>query len=226
MHSTLHGKILSLILDGEREAASELLAEYAGKTGFESAVNDLLEPVLAEFGELWSKGNDVSLGQGYVAGKVAEDLMERAVASSEFDNIGRAEKGPIVIGNIEDDSHSLGRKLVVVFLRMSGWRVIDLGVDVPPKEFVQRAIEEDAPIIAASAMMYRTALNIRHLREEMEKEGLCETTQLAVGGAVFLHRPELVAKVGGDGTAANAMKTPALCEKLQLKAFKARNKNE
>ncbi len=218
MHEDLRGKILSLILDGERYAASEILAEYAETHSFENTVTEILEPVMARFGELWSMGNEISLGQGYVAGKVAEDLVEQAAANQEFENT----KGPIVIGNIEDDSHSLGRKLVVVFLRLHGWDVIDLGVDVPAEDFVQTALEAKAPIIAASAMMYHTALNIKRLRDLMDEQGLNGNTQLAVGGAIFLQRPDLVNQVGGDGTSPNAIKAPQLFDELLAKAIKTR----
>ena len=133
--------LYSLILDAEREEALGLLLEHAGAHGFQATVNDLLEPVLERTGEAWHLEN-LSLAQGYVAGKIAEDLLVAAAESGG--DLPLDIKGPVVLGNVEDDYHSLGRKMVAVFLRAAGWKVIDLGNDVTPQDFVAAALEHDA----------------------------------------------------------------------------------
>lgn len=218
MSQELKDQLLHLLLDGERQLATDLLRKWAEDNSWHLAITEILEPTLAVFGERWATSDDVSLGQGYVAGKVAEDAMEMAAAAQEYQSTSTQTKGPVVIGNIEDDSHALGRKLVSIFLRLDGWEVIDLGEDVLPHEFVDKAIKADAPIVAASAMMYRTAINIKRLREEINNRGLTDRIQLAVGGAVFLQRPELVEEVGGDGTSQNAIAAPALMDRLVTRA--------
>jgi methanogenic corrinoid protein MtbC1 len=97
---------------------------------------------------------------------------------------------------------------------MDGWKIHDLGNDVPAGEFVETALQVGAQIIGASAMMYTTAMNIAKLREEINKRNLTGHFRLAVGGAVFKLRPELVHEVGGDGTAPNAINAPALFDRL------------
>jgi methanogenic corrinoid protein MtbC1 len=63
-------------------------------------------------------------------------------------------------------------------------------------------------------MMLTTAGNIRDLRTELDSRGLSGKIRLAVGGAVFKLRPELVDEVGGDGSAPSAIQAPALIERL------------
>ena len=63
-------------------------------------------------------------------------------------------------------------------------------------------------------MMYSTARSIRNLREEIDRRGLAGRIQLAVGGAVFKLRPELVREFGGDGTTASALSASALFDDL------------
>ena len=217
MSDELKDRLLALFLASERQAATNLVTEWAELHGYKRAITDILEPALATLGETWATTDDVSLGQGYVAGKVAEDLMERA-AAHDVSATEAGSKGPVVIGNIEDDSHALGRRLVTIFLRLAEWDVVDLGKDVPASVFVDKAVAIGAPIVAASAMMYRTAVNIKQLREEINARNLTGRIQLAVGGAVFLQRPELVDEVGGDGTAPNAIVAPALMERLLARA--------
>ena len=210
--------LYSLMLNAEREEALGLLLEYAGAYGFQAAVNDLLEPVLERAGEAWYLEN-LSLAQGYVAGKIAEDLLVAAAESGG--DLPLDVKGPVVLGNVEDDYHSLGRKMVAVFLRAAGWKVIDLGNDVTPQDFIAAVLEHDARVIGVSAMMLTTAENIRALRTEIDAQGLRGKVQLAVGGAVFKLRPELMLEVGGDGTASSAIQAPELFDRLWAKSLEA-----
>lgn len=208
---TPHEALYALVLDAERERAVAMVLEHAAAHGFQAAVADLLEPVLERVGEAWLREN-LSLAQGYVAGKIAEDVL---VAAAEAHGDLRLDvKGPVVLGNVEDDYHSLGRKMVAVFLRAAGWKVIDLGNDVAAAEFVRAACEHGARVIGVSAMMLTTAENVRAVRAEIAARGLSGRIRLAVGGAVFKLRPELVDEVGGDGTVPSAMQAPALFDRL------------
>ena len=174
---------------------------------------DVIEPVLTEVGRRWNE-EGVSLAQGYITAKITEDALNKVVAERADKNEISERKGPVIMGNIEDDSHSLGRKMVVTFLEADGWEVRDLGNDVLADEFVDTALEIGAKVIGVSAMMYTTAQNIRKVRDEIDNRNLTGKIQLAAGGAVFVLRPELIKEVGGDGTARNAIGAPELFSKL------------
>jgi len=213
MIENVQQQLIQAILDANRKQANAILDAWKTEHGFERTLSELLDPSLKIIGERWEQAMDVSLAQGYVAGKIAEDFM--ANASGLFGQREQAEiHRPVVIGNIEDDYHSLGRKLLGIFLHTAGWNVCDLENDVPAADFIDKAEEIGARVIGVSAMMYTTAMNIVHVREELEKRGLSRQIKLAVGGAVFRLRPELVAEVGGDGTTGNAINAPELFERL------------
>lgn len=214
-------QLLNHMLRADRAAANALVDEWAGEHSYEQAITELLEPALAGFGRLWATDEDVNLAQGYMSAKIAEDIMAKAFSERSPEAAPDKLKGPVVIGNIEDDYHALGRKLIVTFLRLAGWDVIDMGNDVMAEEFVDRAVESGARVICVSAMMYITAVNIKKLRAEIDRRELEDRVQLAVGGAVFLLRPELVGEVGGDGTAPNALAVPELMDQLWGKALAA-----
>ena len=203
-------QLIAHILEGERDAAIALLEAWARRFDWRRTIEEVLEPTLEEIGRRWAVER-ISLAAGYLAGKIAEEVLLKALEANEA----VAEtKGPVVLGNIEDDYHSLGRKLVGIFLRTAGWRVIDLGNDVLAEDFVDAAVANKAPIIGVSAMMLTTAENIRKIRSELDRRGLSGAIALAVGGAVFKIRPELMAEVGGDGTVASAVDAPRLMERL------------
>lgn len=207
-------RLVAMIVAGEYGPARMLLNTCVEAQGHRRTISDILEPALDEIGRRWDR-EQISLAAGYLAGKVAEDLFLQAVQRQE--NL-PLNKGPVIIGNTEDDYHALGRKMVAIFLQTAGWRVIDLGNDVSANQFVDAALEHGARIIGVSAMMFTTAQNIAALRREIDRRIPDGSVRLAVGGAVFKIRPELVGELGGDGTAANAIDVPALFDRLSAGA--------
>ncbi|MDP6543913.1 MAG: cobalamin-dependent protein [Phycisphaerae bacterium] len=211
--------LVAKIMNADRAGAGALLVEWGWQNGYRKLLPEVLEPVLREIGELWTAPDGISLAQAYIAAKVAEDVIGKIgdiVADPGSDPV--ESRGPVVIGNIEDDFHALGRRMVGTFLRTDGWDVHDMGNDVPAADLVDQAVAVGAKVIGVSAMMRTTAENIPAVRAELDRRGLTGKIQLAVGGAVFVLRPELVEEVGGDGTAANALAAPALFEKLARRA--------
>lgn len=217
---TIRHKLIASILDGDRVLANSIIDGFALIHGYEASVSQLLEPVLCDIGDMWAKDDGVTLAQGYVAGVIAEDVLSKIFPGKDSSLKSTEHKGTVVIGNIEDDYHSLGRKLVISALHMSDWQVYDLGNDVLAEEFVDKACEVGARIIAVSAMMYTTAMNIKKIRKEIDRRGLTDKIQIAAGGAVFILRPELLTEVGGDGTARNAFRVPALMDELWKKSLR------
>ncbi len=215
----LVNRLYECIMDARREDAKALLVRAIADMGYETALAVVLSPTLHLIGERWATDR-ISLAQGFVAGKIAEDFF--ALGTDYWSLLSSGASGSrlsgriAVIGNVEDDYHALGRSMVVSFLRLKGWEVHDLGCDVLAREFVDQALSLGACIIGASAMMLTTARNIALIRKELDDRDLRGRIALAVGGAVFNMRPELVAEVGGDGTAISALLVPELFEKLRL----------
>jgi methanogenic corrinoid protein MtbC1 len=205
--------LLSYILAADRHGAVDYVDTWAIEHGYTNAINVLLEPAMREFGIQWSQDENISLAQGYIAGKIAEDVVNRAFA--EYNPTAPVHNSRcVVIGNVEDDYHQLGRRLLGSFLTMHGWHVIDLGNDVLADDFIDAALENKARIIGVSAMMYDNALNIIRIREGLTRRNLNGHIQLAVGGAIFNEHTALVKQVGGDGTAENAIKALNLFDDL------------
>ncbi len=215
VHRDWTDRLLDTMISSDRTAAAEIISQaLASGIAPMLVITDILDPALVRLGRRWEQ-ETLSLAQGFVAAKIAEDAMLRCIPerTDQYPT-----KGVAVIGNIEDDFHSLGRRTVALFLAAAGWEVHDLGNDVPAEQFIDTALAVNASVIGASAMMQTTALNIRRLRELIDSRGLQQRLKLAVGGAVFNWRPDLVAEVGGDGTARNAVNADELFMRLQSAA--------
>lgn len=205
-------KLMDAMVKSDRLGASALV-DQAHADGISSLdiIAHILDPAIVELGRLWEE-DAMSLAQNFVAAKICEDTLLRCIPEKLDDT---RVKGVAVIGNIEDDFHSLGRKAVGLFLKAASWEVHDLGNDVTAEEFLQKALEVNACVIGCSAMMQTTALNILKVRQLIDAQGLSGRIKLAVGGAVFNWRPDLVAEVGADGTTHNAVGADQLFAQLQ-----------
>jgi methanogenic corrinoid protein MtbC1 len=199
---------------GDRAGANALLDAWASEHGYERLLAEVLDPTMILVGEEWRSSGTFTLAQVYVAAKVTEDVLGKIAALRKSPTEGQPPKGPVVIGNIEEDFHALGRRMVGIFLRTDGWIVHDLGNDVPAALFVEKALEVGARVIGVSAMMMTTARNIKRVREEIDRRDLTGRIQLAVGGAVFRVCPDLAEEVGGDGTAPDALGVAGLFDRL------------
>lgn len=199
---------------GDRVGANALLDAWAAEHGYEHLLTEVLDPTLILIGEEWCSSETFTLAQVYVAAKVTEDVLGKIADQRKSLVEDQPPKGPVVIGNIEEDFHALGRRMVGTFLRLENWNVVDLGNDVPAAVFVDKAQEIGARVIGVSAMMMTTARNINRLREEIDRRGLAGRIQLAVGGAVFRVCPGLAEEVGGDGTAPDALSVAGLFNRL------------
>ncbi len=206
--------ILHLLMDkiknGDRDGGFTIIEEWKNEHPQEDVSLVLLEPFLLKVGILWQSGQ-ISLAQSYTATKIVEDVVDRLIERRADD---ANNKGTVVIGNVEEDFHGLGRRMVSSFLKANNWEVRNLGNDVAAEDFVDAAVEAGAHVIAVSNMMYTTAQNIIKIRHVIDERELGSKIKLAVGGAVFRLRPELVSEVGGDGTAISAMEAPKLIESL------------
>lgn len=105
------------------------------------------------------------------------DLIREELVSSGNNQ----SKGRIVMGTVKGDLHDIGKKLVGMMLEGAGYEVIDLGVDVDPEIFVEKAREFDADFVGMSAMLTTTMMEMRTVAERMKAEGL--KAVLMVGGA-------------------------------------------
>lgn len=221
----IHEELKIAILDADRERALNLVKDWAKENPIETVVQKVLEPVLAKLSAIWEGLIEPPLAPAYVTSRLIREIMEM-MAKSKGISENKPLYGPVVICNIEDDFHSLGREVLVAFLEANGWEVIDLGSDVIANELIDKAVEVGAKVVGVSAMMLTTAMNIKSVREELNSRNLSNRIQLAVGGAIFTLRETLIDEVEGDGTCKSAVEAHALFLKLWKKAEEAEACNE
>lgn len=121
-------------------------------------------------------------------------------------------KGTIVIGTVAGDLHDIGKNLVIMILESGGFKVIDLGVDVPIEKFVEAVKEHNPQIVGLSALLTTTMPAMQSTIDAFKEAGLRDNVKVIVGGAPL--SPEFANQIGADGYASDAMVAKDLCERL------------
>ena len=123
----------------------------------------------------------------------------------------RKKVGRVVIGTVKGDIHSIGKNIVAAMLKMSGFEVFDLGVDVAASAFVMKAEEVGADILAASALMRTTTPQQKEIIEYLKARGVRDKYCVLVGGGSTSQ--EWADSIGADGYGRTAGDAVALALK-------------
>lgn len=111
-------------------------------------------------------------------------------------------RGTVVIGVIEGDTHDIGKNMVRIMFETGGFKVIDLGRDVPPQRFVDTAREAGADIIALSTLMTTTMDGMGTVVKLLSEGNIRDGIKVMVGGGPI--SPGFAKRIGADGYAVNA----------------------
>lgn len=134
-----------------------------------------------------------------------EILEEKLIHESESENM-----PVVVIATVEGDIHDIGKNLVALMLKNYGFKVIDLGKDVPADIILEKAKEENAEIIALSALMTTTMQKMKEVVSAVKESGL--NTKVMIGGAVTT--PEFMKEIGADAYAKDAAEAVKVAKAL------------
>lgn len=108
----------------------------------------------------------------------------------------------VVIGTVQGDLHDIGKNLVIMMLESSGLEVHDLGIDIPPRQFVETIKETGATIVCISALLTTTMSMMQQTVEAIANSDIRDQVKIMVGGAPVTQ--EFADKIGADGYAPDA----------------------
>ena len=140
--------------------------------------------------------------------KTASDILKPLIQQAgEEESLGR-----VVIGTVRGDLHDIGKNLVVMMLEGAGFEVVDLGINISPEQFVDKAVESKADIIGLSALLTTTMVGMRDVVETLKKRGLRDKIKVMIGGAPVTKR--FAEDIGADGYAMEAASATEVARRL------------
>lgn len=127
------------------------------------------------------KRNEVYVPEVLVAARALNAGL--AMLEPKLIEVGNEPVGRVVIGTVKGDLHDIGKNLVAMMMKGVGFEVVDLGVDVEPATFVDKAEETGANVICMSALLTTTMPNMQKVIDELNSRGLRDKYIVMVGGA-------------------------------------------
>ena len=203
MHTELYKSMAQSIIDGDAEAAGKL-AQQSIDLGIDplEAINNGFVLGVNHVGDEFSCGN-AFLPELVMAG----EAMKVAVATLEPEMARRGTHrqmlGTVVLATVQGDIHDIGKTLVGTMLSAAGFKVYDLGVDVPVMTIIEKARQVQADIVAVSALLTTTMVKQRDVVEALDDMGMRPMVKIMVGGAPVTS--QWVKEIGADGYSEDAI---------------------
>jgi methanogenic corrinoid protein MtbC1 len=117
---------------------------------------------------------------------ISASIFEKAIGlvmPDDYADRMRGQKGKIVIGTVKDDFHNIGKDLASKMLKCAGYKIIDVGVDVEPADFVGALKDSGAKALALSCLLTSSYAHIIKTIEAVKEAGIRSRVKIIVGGA-------------------------------------------
>ena len=170
------------------------------------AITDGMVTGMTIVGEKFESG-EYFLSELIVAGEIMRKGMEVINPYIKGDSAKRL--GKVVIATVEGDNHDLGKSIVTTLLKVYGFEMIDLGIDVPTDEIIGAVKEHKPDIVGLSALLTQSMPEMGEVIKALKTTGLREKVKAIVGGSPVT--PEFAESIGADHCAINALEGIKKC---------------
>ena len=189
--------IADAVRDGDDELTVKLVNEALGKNMDATEVLEMgLVVGVQALGALFKDGQ-AYLPEVLISVRAMNrglDILQPHLKGDSTDK-----KGTVVLGTVEGDVHDIGKNLVGMMLKSNGYKVIDIGVDAPAEVFVEAVKENNANIVAMSALLTTTIPYYSVVIQALQEAGVRDQVRVLVGGAASSR--EYADEVGAEGFA-------------------------
>lgn len=201
--------VFEAVVKGNRKGIVDIVKEKVEEgVAPGNVIDQMLIPAINHVGELFDKGIYFlpQLISSAEAMKTAIDYLEPKLQREEKEG----DTVTIILATVEGDIHDIGKNLVALMLKNYGYRVIDLGKDVPTEIIIETAMKENAKIIGLSALMTTTMMQMQNVVNMVKQKKL--DTKVIIGGAVITQ--SFADEIGADGYSQDAQDAVTLVKRL------------
>jgi len=160
-----------------------------------------------------------AIGDKYEAGEyflseliMSAEIFKRALAELGLDQAAADidAKATFVLGTVHTDIHDIGKNIVASVLSANGFKVVDLGVDVPAEKFIAAVKENDAQLVGLSCLLTTAFEAMKSTIKAFEDAGLRDKVSIFIGGGPVTL--ELATQLGADGAGVSAQEAVILAQ--------------
>ncbi|MBY6796103.1 corrinoid protein [Clostridium botulinum] len=203
-------KLSESVVEMEEEETVELAKEcIENNISAYEAIDKGLAHGMNRAGELYEEG-EYYIPELLMCSDAMYSGLEVLKPHLKKNDLGKKHK--IVIGVIQGDTHDIGKNLVKIMMETEGFEVIDLGRDVPPRDFVDKAKEIEADIICMSTLMTTTMDGMEEVIKLLKEEGIRDKVTVMIGGGPISQN--FADKIGADVYTTDASKAAKRAKKI------------
>jgi len=174
------------------------------------SIAETCKKALIKIGDLFSR-KEYFLSELVMSGEIFREVMEMLEPKLVGDENEGKKIGKIVIGTVKGDIHDLGKNIMIGTLKGNGFEVYDLGVDVPPKKFVENVREIEPDILGMSCIISVGWDSLKETVDALKRAGLRDKVKIILGGGGV---DEEVAKfAGADAVVKDAIEGIEKCKR-------------
>jgi len=203
-------QIAENLMKGKANDVKELVAQALDEGTEPGAVlNDGLLAGMSVIGERFKK-NEVYVPEVLIAAramKAGMEILQPKLAAAGVEPVATA-----VVGTVKGDLHDIGKNLVCMMLEGAGFKVVDIGIDVPAEKFVEAAKENGAAVVGVSALLTTTMTNMKGVVDAMKASDIADSSKVMIGGAPVTQA--FCDEIGADGYAPDAASAADLAKSL------------
>ena len=209
MTESLVVKLKEAFSEGDVEVGSETTQKLLDYGVSPEEIMRVMMEAMQDIGERFDK-HELFLPDLILAGEALKASI--AVIKPLLEKSGNQYTGTVILGSVEGDVHDIGKSIVESVLIGAGYKVIDLGVNIPAEKFAAKAKEVGANIVGASAYMSTTTAQLPKVSEALKDAGIRDRVKLIIGGAATSESH--VSWCGADGWAETATRVIPVLKNL------------
>jgi methylmalonyl-CoA mutase cobalamin-binding domain/chain len=173
--------LINSMVELEEEKTYELVNALLNEGTNARDIIDILREAVDIIGKKYNE-KEYFLTELVMAGELFQGSAEILEPHLKEDQKAEEPKGVVVVGTVKGDVHDIGKNIFVTLLKSAGFEVHDLGVDMPPEEFVKKVKETKADYVGYSGLLTVALENMKRTTELLKEAGLRDELKIIIGG--------------------------------------------
>jgi dimethylamine corrinoid protein len=199
--------LTELFTNLEEDKVIEAVKDELQKNTDPMAIIEACQRGMVEVGDRFQNGT-YYLPELLIAAEVFDTVMD--ILADKITGDDTKTKATIVLGTVKGDLHDIGKNIFKTLAEVNGFRIYDLGIDVPPDKFIEAVQKENAQIVGMSGLLTTVFDSMQEIVEKLSEAGLRDKVKVIIGGAPI--DKGVMNMVGSDAFTRNASEGIAICK--------------
>jgi len=173
-------KLVNAMVNMKEKEAVQLAKDMIEGGEDPMKILDACKEAMNTVGKRFEKG-EYFLPELIMAGEILNQISD--IVKPKLKGEAKTERlGKVIVGTVKGDIHDIGKDIVVFMLDVNGFEVIDLGIDVPVKKFVDSIKETGSKVVGLSGFLTLAYDSMKETVDAIKEAGLRDGIKIMIGG--------------------------------------------